>query len=138
MMAWMRRRISKKMADRGVRHFKVTEANSGDLVAWARWDVPAGSTHFGEWIDTEQDIVDVSNIVKSEPEPASAAQWSQEICASAPAVAPQVTSVDIPEGADPFVTRNFFDAIAGASEKWYTDDMLGKSSLRCERTSIIR
>ncbi|RYP33590.1 hypothetical protein DL767_004705 [Monosporascus sp. MG133] len=41
-LAWSRRRVERKMRDPSVRHFKITDVASGDLVAWARWNVPEG------------------------------------------------------------------------------------------------
>ncbi|ETS85043.1 hypothetical protein PFICI_03068 [Pestalotiopsis fici W106-1] len=141
MMAWMRTRIEKKMADRSIRHFKVTDVASGDMVAFARWDIPEGSEHFGGWLGdcsssnsssgndgaavAAAAAVNVTKIVESEPSPQDAEQESQEVAASAPSVEQQV--VDVPEGADPFLALNFFGALKKASAQWYKSDMLGLS-----------
>ncbi|KAF3004474.1 hypothetical protein E8E14_005430 [Neopestalotiopsis sp. 37M] len=132
MMTWMRVRIRKKLADRGVRHFKITDVGSGDLVAFARWDVPEGSAHFGGWFDAENGnipAVDVTKIVESEPRPQDAEQTNQEVVASAPSVEQRqpYQNVDVPEGADPFLASNFFSALKKASDQWYKSDMLGLS-----------
>ncbi|KAH6657074.1 hypothetical protein BKA67DRAFT_179069 [Truncatella angustata] len=123
MMTWMHKRISKKMSDPGVRHFKIIDVASNDIVAWARWDIPENSPHFGDWVGTE----DVSSLVKSDPEPKDGAERSQEISASAPAVDTTPKTVDIPEGADPALCQNFFGALTKCSSKWHTKDMLGLS-----------
>ncbi|KAM0816152.1 hypothetical protein AB5N19_01953 [Seiridium cardinale] len=113
------------MHDRGIRHFKITDVESGDIVAWARWTLPEGSKYFGEWVGVEGVAADVTTLVEDEPKPESTAPRNLEISASAPAVEPQKKSVDVPEGADPDLARNFFEALAVASRKWFTDDMLG-------------
>lgn len=124
MMQWMVPRIRNKMRDRSVRHFKVVDAQTGDMVAFARWDIPEGSIKFGEWLGGGGEA-DVSELVKGEGEPANGA---------APAAltggteAPQPTSapMEIPPGADAELCRDFFDGLSRMSSKWVTPDMLGK------------
>lgn len=127
MMIWMRRRISKKMADRSIRHFKITEVASGEMVAFARWDIPQGSTNFGDWVGIKNEVSDVSSLVNSDQEGTNGRQ-AQEVPPSAPVVElqPRYVGVDVPEGADPALATNFFGRLAVASEKWYRNDMLGE------------
>lgn len=125
MQAWMQRRMVKKLGDAGMRHFKIVDVETGAMVAFARWDIPEGSEHFGEWLG--QPPVDVTRIVEDEPEKPKDAE--QEVAASAPAAEPKqqkYADIDVPEGADPFLCQNFFGALTKASEKWYTKDMLGE------------
>ncbi|KAI1842179.1 hypothetical protein JX266_011587 [Neoarthrinium moseri] len=124
MMAWMRRRMTPKFRDRNIRHFKITDIESGDLVAWSRWDIPKESTHFGEW---SGGAGDVSKIVGTEDVATGPIDQADEISASASAVEPAPAPADYPEGSDPAVCRRFFDALSGASDKWYTENMLGLS-----------
>ncbi|KAI1441681.1 acyl-CoA N-acyltransferase [Annulohypoxylon stygium] len=120
MSVWMKRRIRKKMADRSTRHFKVTDTESGDMVAFSRWDIPEGhETIFGEWVGDDTDTVDVSHIV--------AANGSAVDSAAGEATAPPV--VDIPEGARPELCLTFFNALKDMSEKQNAKAMLGLSLL---------
>ncbi|KAK6216345.1 hypothetical protein LQW54_003548 [Pestalotiopsis sp. IQ-011] len=126
MQAWMQRRMVRKLGDAGMRHFKIADAESGAMVAFARWDIPERSGHFGEWLG--QPPVDVTRIVEEEPEKPKDAE--QEVAASAPVAEPKQQKYadnDVPDGADPFLCQNFFSALTKASEKWYTKDMLGLS-----------
>jgi hypothetical protein len=131
MVKWMRQRVLKKMADNQVRHFKITDVQSGDLVAFARWDIPESSTDFGEWFDISGKLLGVSNLAADEPDLnlSGTAESNQEISHSAPAVEPLPKHVDIPEGANPILVQRFFGALAKASEKWYTKNMLGECRL---------
>ncbi|KAI0881644.1 acyl-CoA N-acyltransferase [Annulohypoxylon maeteangense] len=105
MMTWMKRRIRKKMADRSTRHFKVTDVQSGEMVAFTRWDIPEGhETAFGAW---EEDL------------PANSATPS--------AITPPM--IDIPEGAQPELCLEFFNALSVMSEKQNAKEMLGLSLL---------
>lgn len=130
MMEWMYRRIRRKIADPSVRHFKVVDA-SGDMVAFARWDIPKGSVAFGEWMGGGAGEVnggkgaDVTGLVEGESEVAA------EQPLTGGAEVPQPSSVaaatlDIPRGADPELCRDFFDGLSRMTDKWMKDDMLGK------------
>lgn len=128
MMDWMRIRIRKKMSDPGVRHFKITDVGTGDVVSWARWDIPENSKSYGEWLAGPREAVDVSQLVKSgDQEEAHENGRAPEVSAAgltATDAAPP--SSGNPEGADPTLCRLFFDALSRASDKWYTKDMLGE------------
>ncbi|KAI1486607.1 acyl-CoA N-acyltransferase [Biscogniauxia mediterranea] len=127
MQRWLRHRILKKMNDRSFRHFKISDGTTGDLVAWARWNIPEGyDAHFGPHVDGQGDEimggggreVDVSRIVEEEDRRA-------ENGAPVGAVAP----LDYPEGGNPAFCREFFGAIQNMSEKWGAKKMLGLSLL---------
>ncbi|KAI2466661.1 acyl-CoA N-acyltransferase [Annulohypoxylon bovei var. microspora] len=112
MMVWMKRRIRTKMADRSTRHFKVTDIESGDIVAFSRWDIPEGhEAAFGEWIDDGAEAGDVG------------------VLQTAAAVTTTPPTIDIPEGARPELCRDFFDALGNMAEKRNAKTMLGLSLL---------
>lgn len=129
MMEWMVRRIRRKMGDRSVRHFKVVDARTGDMVAFARWDVPQGSDAFGEWVGGDEvndsGEVDVSGLVKSEGETNGEAPEPLTGGVDAPHSS-SPGDLDIPRGADPELCRGFFDGLSRMSDKWMAQDMLGK------------
>lgn len=121
MRKWMDRRIRRKMDDPNVRHFKVTDVQSGDLVAFARWDIPAGhEAAFGEWIGNKAPV-DVSQTVKAGE---GEARYLPLTSAPAEAIAPP--TADYPEGAKPELCKMFFDALKDMSEKQNADTMLGE------------
>lgn len=130
MMEWMVRRIRRKMADRSVRHFKVVEARTGDMVAFARWDVPQGSHAFGEWVGGDEvngsGELDVSGLVEGEGEPNGEAPEPLTGGVDAPHSSSSA-ALDIPRGADPELCRGFFDGLSQMSSKWMGQDMLGLS-----------
>ncbi|KAI1646274.1 acyl-CoA N-acyltransferase [Daldinia loculata] len=125
MFTWMKRRIRRKMDDRSVRHFKITDDQSGDVVAFARWDIPEGyEKAFGEWVGNKETAVDVSQIVApgevtGENPPAN----------SAPVEAINPPVADYPKGSRPELCQVFFDALKVASDKHNADEMLGLSLL---------
>lgn len=132
MMEWMVTRISRKMADPSMRHFKVVDARTGEMVAFARWDIPRGSAAFGEWLGGEGvngggvEVADVSSLVKK-----GEGEANGEVAAplTGGADAPQPSSSaasDLPRGADPELCRGFFDGLVRMSSKWMAEDMLGK------------
>lgn len=132
MMEWMLSRIRRKMADRSVRHFKIVDTRTGDMVAFARWDVPRGCNAFGEWVGGDevngQVEADVSGLVK-EGESESKANGEAPAPLTEGDEAPQPSSsaaVDIPRGADPELCQGFFDGLVRMSSKWMAEDMLGK------------
>ncbi|XXH03829.1 ubiquinone biosynthesis monooxygenase Coq7 [Hypoxylon texense] len=126
MFRWMKRRIRRKMDDNTTRHFKVTDAQSGGLVAFARWDIPEGhEAAFGEWIGP----VDVSQTVTA-GEGARDGQGEGNLpVASAPVEAITPPATDYPEGARPELCKIFFDALGVMSEKQHAKTMLGLSLL---------
>ncbi|KAI1468019.1 acyl-CoA N-acyltransferase [Daldinia caldariorum] len=121
MFTWMKVRVLRKMDDRRVRHFKVTDGKSGDVVAFARWDIPEGyEKAFGEWVGDDGSAVEVSQTVKTgENTPAN----------SAPVEAVDPPTADYPKGSNPELCKVFFDALKVASEKYDADAMLGLSLL---------
>ncbi|KAI1806016.1 acyl-CoA N-acyltransferase [Daldinia bambusicola] len=126
MFAWMKRRILRKMDDRRVRHFKITDHKSGDVVAFARWDIPEGyGKAFGEWIGDEGSTIDVSQIVKAGKEDAAEDTPTN----SAPVEAINPPFADYPKGSKPELCKVFFDALKVASAKHNADAMLGLSLL---------
>ncbi|KAI1085210.1 acyl-CoA N-acyltransferase [Whalleya microplaca] len=135
MLAWTIQRVRRKMRDPTVRHFKVVDG--GELVAFARWDVPVGHEDmFGAWDgegvgggydeegkkeeergDGNRDRdrgIEVGEVGDADP-------LVDDAAASAP--------VPYPEGARPDLCRLFFDALAGASKQWHEETMLGLSLL---------
>lgn len=108
MLAWMVTRIRRKIAKPDVRHYKITHRPTGDMVAFARWDVPAGSTGFGAYLGEEE-------ATQGLPPPATTSTDTTRGYAD----------LEIPPGADEALCRGFFDALARASEKWVKSDMLG-------------
>lgn len=126
MMEWTVRRTRNKMRDQTMRHFKVTDAQTGDVVAFARWDIPHGSTKFGGWLGGDEQL-DVSELVGSGGEEAV----RQPAASPAPAPAPltggsEKPAMDIPPGADAELCRDFFDGLSRMSSKWMAQDMLSK------------
>ncbi|KAH8648606.1 hypothetical protein BX600DRAFT_475537 [Xylariales sp. PMI_506] len=141
---WVVKRTLHKMADRGVRHFKVAEAETGEIVAFARWDVPeekGAQELYGDWItgSSEQEkkvsgaagAVDVSKIVQSGAAEEPAASTSAEVSVSVPVDDPEAAASvpEAPAGANPEATRVFFAALVGASKTWVTPNTLGLSLL---------
>ncbi|KAI5860790.1 acyl-CoA N-acyltransferase [Durotheca rogersii] len=56
MIAWMRQRFRCNLGTRGVHQFTLADAGTGDIVAFARWSVPAGHAGlFGEWAGAESE-----------------------------------------------------------------------------------
>lgn len=137
MTEWMLSRIRRKMADRSVRHFKVVDARTGGMVAFARWDVPRGSGAFGEWVGGGEvngagPEADVSGLVK-EGESEGRANGEAPAPLTGGDDAPQPSSsdvLDMPRGADRELCRGFFDGLSRMSSKWMAEDMLGKHLAR--------
>ncbi|KAI1120808.1 hypothetical protein F5Y10DRAFT_282996 [Nemania abortiva] len=116
MFEWLRGRIQGKMADRNVRHFQVVDREGGEVVAFARWDIPRGyEAMFGEWIGSGNDALDVSHAVIAEGQHDTATSVAK--------------TVATPRGADPELCRFFFAGLASLSKKWNADKMLGLSLL---------
>jgi len=133
MMEWMVRRIRRKIADPSVRHFKVVDA-SGDLVAFARWDVPKGSVAFGKWAGGGGEVnggmgADVTGLVEGEGEAAAEQPLTGGTEAPQSSSAAAAATLDIPRGADPELCRGFFDGLSRMSDKWMRDDMLSKQAV---------
>ncbi|KAK6951025.1 hypothetical protein Daesc_007554 [Daldinia eschscholtzii] len=125
MFDWMKSRILRKMDDRRVRHFKITDERSGDVVAFARWDIPEGyEKAFGEWVGGKGSTVDASQIVKAEEN-----AGENPPANSAPVEAVNPPAADYPKGSRPELCKVFFDALKVASEKHNADAMLGLSLL---------
>ncbi|KAI1372882.1 hypothetical protein F4677DRAFT_431056 [Hypoxylon crocopeplum] len=128
MVAWMKHRVLRKMGDRSVRHFKVTDTQSGDLVAFTRWDIPEGyATAFGRWIGDDAATVDVSRII-TESDSAQQGRGNLPIT-NAPVEAVMPPTADYPQGARPELCQGFFDALNHMSEKQNAKSMLGLSLL---------
>ncbi|KAI1089322.1 hypothetical protein F5B19DRAFT_381590 [Rostrohypoxylon terebratum] len=120
MLTWMKRRIYKKMADRSTRHFKVTDTESGDVVAFSRWDIPEGhDISFGEWVGDDTGTVDVPRTIAA----------NDSVVNSAAGESTASLGVDIPEGARPELCLAFFNALKDMSEKQNAKAMLGLSLL---------
>lgn len=132
MFEWMVRRIRRKMGDKFVRHFKVVDTRTGDMVAFARWDVPHGSDAFGQWVGGDEVNggveLDVSGLVEGEAE--ANGQTSAPLTGGADLPQTSSSDVDIPRGADPELCQGFFDGLVRMSSKWMKDDMLGKHPAR--------
>ncbi|RYP67046.1 hypothetical protein DL771_007465 [Monosporascus sp. 5C6A] len=137
-VAWIRRRVERKMRDPSVRHFKIADVASGDLVAWARWNVPEGKeAAFGPAAVADAHGRDVSRLlvpkeeeeaVAGENKTAAAAETGPTTAADeATATAPDVA--DYPEGADPELFKGFLNALDGMAKKWDAKSMLSLSVL---------
>lgn len=126
LLTWCSGRMRKKLDDPDVRIFKITDAAMGDMVAYARWDVPKDSTKFGAWTGGENAKVDVTALVESDNQAAGAADEAtmhQPLTAddeAAPAVG------EYPEGGNHEIAEMFFSALSESQKKWSTDDMLGE------------
>ncbi|KAI1389380.1 acyl-CoA N-acyltransferase [Hypoxylon trugodes] len=133
MVAWMHRRNSRKIGDSSMRHFKVTDVQSGEIAAFARWDIPEGyEAAFGEWPGENVSAVDVSVLVQADESAGDAQQKPGEDVPVTTAPVDTITPpavADYPEGADPEPCRVFFDALKKVSEKHNADAMLGLSLL---------
>ncbi|OTA70713.1 hypothetical protein K449DRAFT_380792 [Hypoxylon sp. EC38] len=129
--AWMKHRILRKMADRSTRHFKVTDSQSGDLVAFARWDIPEGyGSAFGRAAGDEATSVDVSQAVAAGEGVRDEKQGGENFPATtAPAEAIAPHMMDHPEGARPELCQLFFNALSDMSKKQNAKAMLGLSLL---------
>ncbi|KAI0019247.1 hypothetical protein F4780DRAFT_456590 [Xylariomycetidae sp. FL0641] len=130
--AWMQRRVKRKLADRSVRHFKIVETSTGEVIAWSRWDIPAGyEASFGDWIGEEMGgQVDVSRIVKSEDGADGAkAKEGQDGPVLAAPVETSSSDLDVPEGAVPELFLDFFGRLKQSNAKWNAKEMLGLSIL---------
>ncbi len=132
---WLRRRVLHKMPDPRTRPFKVVYVSSpaspspppsggggggggggagdggggGELVAWARWDVPRGSSAFGEKGEEGE-------------ESAGTATATAEAAALATAT---TAEGEVPEGGDPALLRCFFGGLQSMAKKWDADSALG-------------
>ncbi|KAI0842437.1 hypothetical protein F5Y06DRAFT_127584 [Hypoxylon sp. FL0890] len=131
MFAWMKRRILRKMADSSTRHFKVTNSQSGELVAFARWDIPEGyGAAFGEPTGDDATPVDVSQTVTAGEDAGGVLQGDEKVPVTT-VLADDITppKMDIPDGAPPDLCQIFFDALSNMSEKQNAKSMLGLSLL---------
>ncbi|KAI3398255.1 hypothetical protein diail_9593 [Diaporthe ilicicola] len=120
MMEWTVRRTRGKMRDRSVRHYKVVDVQTGDVVAFARWNIPEGSTRFGEWPGGDGEV-DVSGLVRSEGEAPAPLTGGANTPGQSPA------ALDLPLGSKEELCRDFFDGLSRMSSKWVTKDMLNLS-----------
>ncbi|KAH9900295.1 acyl-CoA N-acyltransferase [Xylariomycetidae sp. FL2044] len=126
-LTWMRRRIRRKLADPRARHYKVSDAGTGELVAWARWDIPAGHEHdfpspsAGADLDTP--------VEHGEGKGENTARSADTGDAGAPEQKPAPAQMSCPEGTDPEMMREFFRRLGVMQEKWGANDMLGRFSL---------
>ncbi|OTA88316.1 hypothetical protein M434DRAFT_80432 [Hypoxylon sp. CO27-5] len=106
------------MADRSTRHFKVTDSQSGDLVAFARWDIPEGyGSAFGGAVAAGEGVRDEKQ----------GGENFTVTTAPAEAIAPHI--MDHPEGARPELCQLFFNALSDMSKKQNAKAMLGLSLL---------
>lgn len=123
MMEWMVRRIRRKTRDPSMRHFKVIDAVTGDMVAFARWDVPRGSAALGGWPGGDVEV-GVPGPVGGEVEVNGEAPVPLTGGTEAPKPSP--ADADLPRGVDVELCQGFFDGLVRMSSKWMTEDMLGK------------
>ncbi|KAI0144243.1 acyl-CoA N-acyltransferase [Hypoxylon sp. NC0597] len=131
MFAWMKRRILRKMADPRTRHFKITDSQSGDLVAFTRWDIPEGyDAAFGESASDDAVSLDVPRIATADEDAQDKKLGGENLpvtTAPAEAIAPPIT--DHPDGAPPKLCQLFFNALSEMSKKQNAKAMLGLSLL---------
>ncbi|KAI0101994.1 hypothetical protein GGR51DRAFT_299551 [Nemania sp. FL0031] len=124
MFEWLRDRIGGKMALPNVRHFQVVDRKEGDVVAFARWDIPRGyDAMFGEWLGRGDGALEIPHaIVDSQHDTAGPAT-------TAPAEEAAPVIAKAPRGSDPGLCQFFFAKLASLSKKWNADQMLGLSLL---------
>ncbi|KAK8877505.1 hypothetical protein PGQ11_002451 [Apiospora arundinis] len=103
LLSWCSGRMQMKLSDPDVRIFKVNDAETGEMVAYARWDVPKGSTTFGKWMGGDVESVDGKTTTATPPE--------------------------YPEGGNVEIASRFFSALGESQKRHKTDDMLGLSLL---------
>ncbi|KAK7917483.1 Acyl-CoA N-acyltransferase [Apiospora marii] len=129
LLAWCSGRMRIKLDDPFVRIFKITDSATGEMVAYARWDIPKDSAGFGAWIGGENGKVDVTALVESDDQTATANDelTKQQPLTSDDKAAPAVG--DYPEGGNHEIADMFFSALGESQKKWKTDDMLGLSLL---------
>ncbi|KAI2624837.1 acyl-CoA N-acyltransferase [Hypoxylon sp. NC1633] len=139
MIEWMTRRVLRKMGDPSVRHYKVTDRQSGDLVAFTRWDIPQGhEAMFGEWTGDNSDAVDEFQTVIKGEDAANMYQTKEDLpVASSAPVEATTDTIDCPEGSQPELCQGFFDKLGDMSEKHDAKTMLGLSLL-CTSTKYQR
>lgn len=137
---WLKQRIIKKFADPSVRHYKIVHVESGDIAAWARWDIPEGADGFGGSGAVGRGGVDVSQLVDGKEKSGAGSQGAQALSAAeAPSTTttaatttadagenPKKKGLEPPEGANPAWCEAFFGALVGMHEKWDAGKMLGK------------
>ncbi|KAI0870240.1 hypothetical protein GGS24DRAFT_493153 [Hypoxylon argillaceum] len=122
MFEWLHGRIRGKMADRNVRHFQVVDRRAGEVVAFARWDIPKGyEAMFGALDDISPVVLDASQDHDTAEPAATIVPVEEE--------AEAVKAIATPRGADPELCLFFFNKLAGLSKKWNADQMLGLSLL---------
>ncbi|KAI1303247.1 acyl-CoA N-acyltransferase [Xylaria venustula] len=124
MREWLRDRIQTKMADRNVRHFSIIDQKEGNIVSFARWDIPKGyEARFGEWVG-DDDALDVSRVVAEHgaDEPATVVPVEE----TEPIAAKTMAG---PRGSDPELCQTFFSVLSTLSKKWNAEQMLGLSLL---------
>ncbi|KXJ90982.1 acyl-CoA N-acyltransferase [Microdochium bolleyi] len=143
---WLKARITKKFSDPAVRHYKIVHVETGDIAAWARWDIPEGAVGFGEGAKKADVKVDVSaqiNNAERESVGGTSGGSGQALTASetpstgaAAAAAGTTTSSEgkeqkkgltPPEGANAAWCEAFFSALLVMHEKWDAGKMLGLS-----------
>lgn len=129
MMEWMVRRIRRKTRDPSMRHFKVVDG-TGEMVAFARWDVPRGSAALGGWPGSGEQVngggveAGVPGPVGGEAEVNGDA--TAPLTGGTEAPKPSPADADLPRGVDVELCQGFFDGLVRMSSKWMTEDMLGK------------
>ncbi|KAI0164524.1 acyl-CoA N-acyltransferase [Hypoxylon sp. FL1284] len=129
MFAWMRGRMVRKLGDRDTRHFKVADAASGDLVSFARWDIPEGHGRtFGELVEEKQPL-DVTQAVTAVAGEAGGDDGDVPVTSAPVDAAKPSAAADLPEGADPVLCNHFFDMLHAMAEKQDAKAMLGLSLL---------
>lgn len=125
MFVWMKRRMHRKMNDHSVRHFKITDAETGELVAFARWDIPKGyETAFGAWVGDEATTINVTPGVAVGGDVPQEGEHLPLTSASAEATNPP--TIDFPEGAQSELCRDFFNTLSRMSVKQDAKSMLGE------------
>ncbi|OTB01448.1 hypothetical protein M426DRAFT_323464 [Hypoxylon sp. CI-4A] len=130
MLTWIKSRVRRKLGDQTVRHFKITDVQSSDTVAFARWDIPQGhEAAFGEWVGDEEAKADAARVAEAAEHAEDALRGEDVTPTTAPVEAITPPAADIPEGASPELCQVFFDALKEMSEKYNAKEMLGLSLL---------
>ncbi|KAJ8107127.1 hypothetical protein ONZ43_g6833 [Nemania bipapillata] len=131
MFEWLHGRIRGKMANRNIRHYQVLDRQGGEVVAFARWDIPKGyEAMFGEWIGSKgDDALDVSRVVVDSEQQSDTTEPTATTAPVEEAAPSAVKTIAAPRGADPELCQFFFAKLAALSKKWNADQMLGLSLL---------
>lgn len=135
MRAWLGERLRNKLFDPDVRYFKINDIESGDLVAWARWQVPDGFTGLGDGVspspyETNGDAqaADGRKGNGGETERKSEQEEKDEELSPEAMTRRKLNGVHLPEGANREAFTHFFVEIFRLQARHGAQKMLRKTS----------